>query len=70
MDEITSISNSNIFFAATPSPDVPPDLADRNTQISVGSTLAKYYKIRIISPNPVPQGILSIYLRDGIINND
>lgn len=70
MNGIT-LAVSNIFYSATQDPDVRPSTASRTTPVSTdGTTQAKYYRISIMVPDPVPAGILSINLVDGIINTN
>ena len=67
-----TLTDTNIYYAATPDPDTSPTAADRlMNQIIVGTTKAKYYLLRIEVTGILPEGrILSISTKDGIINND
>ena len=65
-----TVTNSDIFYAVTPDPDVRPDAMSRSTVVAAnGSTSAKYYKISI-ELTALPASDFRIYLKDGAVNND
>lgn len=65
-----TLEDSNIFYRATPDPDISPNAASRNVPIVPGTTKAKYYKLRFPVTAPVPVGNMNLYVKADIINND
>lgn len=75
IDGVTGISllDMNITYAITPSDDTPanrPSVGDRNTEIT-GTTRAKYFRVRVpLTADQLPQGVMTLRLKPGIVNND
>lgn len=61
--------DSNVFSAVTPNPDVRPAVSAR-TIASTRATRAKYWRLRLILPDPHPMGVIGIWAKADTINND
>ena len=70
MDPLPTLDDMTIKYGPTQNPDVSLTTEQRNLDIAIGITRAKYYKLILTFPNDVPSGILNIYLRNMAVNND
>ena len=70
MDPLPTFDDMTIKYGPTQNPDVSLTTEQRNLDIAIGITRAKYYKLILTFPNDVPSGILNIYLRNMAVNND